>query len=284
MRKGRVGVGILALLVLPGAARAQDGFWAKWSKRVNEAIDSQPKWVSPLATSSPDMSERYRSDFTRQITPSGTTTWNYGNGKGLDLIPWRGLEVDIVPPPYVQHNSPAASDGFGDFSMLAKFRIVSRSEGHGAYAVSASLGGTFPTGSFKNGSARGMIIPTIYAGKSFGDFDVLSNLGVSLPTRDTGTLGRPVTWNTAGQYRLGVKSHAWKLWPEIENNATFYHGGPNDGRRQNFVTLGMMVNGLRLSSAPASRLKTSFGAGMQIATTHFHTYNHALVISSRVNF
>jgi hypothetical protein len=56
---------------------------------------------------------------------------------------------------------------------------------------------------------------------------VQSTLGAILPADDTTKLGRVVVWNTATQYRIGKF-----FWPEIENNATFYHGGPNNGRKQ----------------------------------------------------
>lgn len=280
----RIAAAMVVMFALPGAARAQEGLWALWNQQVDEAMQTQPHWVTPLGTTSAELTERYRSDFTRQITPSGTATWDYGSGKGVNLIPWHRLEIDLNPPPYIEHDSPTASDGFGDFSMLGKFRIASGNAEHGAYAVSASLGGTFPTGSFSNGSPRGAVVPTIYGGKGFGDFDVQSSIGVSLPTGDADALGRPVAWNTAGQYRLSGVLHGAALWPEIENNATFYHGGPNDGRKQDFVTLGMMLNGIKLAGAEAGRMSLSVGAGMQIATTHFHTYNHALILSTRVNY
>lgn len=284
MRKRRIAMTLLAVLAAAGAARAQDGFWARWGAQVDEALASQPKWVSPLETSSAAISERLRTDFVRQITPSGTTTWSYGGGRGFNLIPWHKVEIALNLPPYLQHNTPAAEDGFGDFAINVKYRIAAANAEHGNYVVSAALGGTFPTGSFKNGSARGLVTPTIYAGKMLGNFTVQANLGASLPVGDTGTLGRAVTWNTGSQYRINIPSHAWKLWPEIESNATFFHGGPNDGRTQEFVTLGMTVNGIQLSSTPGSRLRMTFGSGMQIATTHFHTYNHAVIVSTRFNF
>lgn len=280
----RIAATLIALLTLPGAARAQEGLLAFWNRQVDEALSTQPHFVTPLATASADLTERYRSDFTREIMPGGTTTWDYGSGKGFDVIPWHKLEVDIVPPPYLQHNSPLAADGFGDFSTMAKYRIAAGDAQHGAYAVSASLGGAFPTGSFENGSPRGAVIPTIYAGKGFGNFNVQSSLGVSLPTGDADALGRPVAWNVAGQYRMEGVLHQVAFWPEIESNATFYHGGPNDGRRQNFVTVGMIMTGFPMGFPAPTRMKMSFGAGIQIATTHFHTCNHALILSSRVNF
>jgi hypothetical protein len=36
--------------------------------------------------------------------------------------PWYKTELDIAAPPYIQHNS-TAKDGFGDLSMLLKYRV-----------------------------------------------------------------------------------------------------------------------------------------------------------------
>ena len=71
------------------------------------------------------------------------------------------------------------------------------------------------------------VVPTVYTGKGFGRFDVQSSLGATLPVADTLKLGRVVEWNTVAQYHLGKY-----LWPEIEDNASFYHAGPNDGGNQ----------------------------------------------------
>ncbi|MFZ1007747.1 MAG: hypothetical protein WAN65_12975 [Candidatus Sulfotelmatobacter sp.] len=92
-------------------------------------------------------------------------------------------------------------------------------------------------------------------------------------------LDRVVVWNTVGQYRVGK----W-FWPEIESNATFYHGGANDGRVQNFVTPGLMLSKFKLEHDERNRLALIFGGGMQIAATQFHTYNHGLVLTTRLLF
>jgi len=139
--------------------------------------------------------------------------------------------------------------------------------------------GTVPTGSYKNGSLAGTVTPTLCAGKGFGRFDVQTTIGAVLPTGYTAKLGRPVVWNTVGQYHVGKY-----FWPEIESNAIFYHGGTNDGRVQNFITPGMMVSKFKLEHDPRNRLALVMGAGMQIATSQFHTYNHAIVISTRMLF
>ncbi|HLJ26509.1 MAG TPA: hypothetical protein VKY85_07350 [Candidatus Angelobacter sp.] len=269
---------MFAVLALPPFVHAQDGFFASWENRVRTTSAEQPGWAVPLVTPSSGIVQLFRSDFVRQITPSESTTWNYGNSKGLDIIPWYQTELDVAVPPYIQHNS-AAQDGFGDFMMLLKYRIVSADEQHGAYSVSASVAGTIPSGSYKNGSTDATIVPTIYGGKGFGRFDVQSSLSVTLPAADTAKLGRPVGWNVVAQYRIGKM-----FWPEVESNAMYFHGGPNDGKTQDFVTPGLMVSKIKLSREATNRLAIVFGIGEQIATSHFHTYNHALILTYRIAF
>ena len=88
-----------------------------------------------------------------------------------------------------------------------------------------------------------------------------------------------MTWNIVGQYRI-----AKIFWWEIENGATFFHGGPNDGRAQDFTAPGVMVSKLKLGRGPGNHLALAFGAVEQFATTHFHVYKHSLVLSTRVAF
>ena len=106
-----------------------------------------------------------------------------------------------------------------------------------------------------------------------------STVGATLPAGQTAKLGRGVVWNTAAQYHIGKF-----FWPEIENNATFLHGGANDGRLQNFVTPGLMLSKFKLERDPRSPIAMVFGGGMQIATSQFHTYNHGLVLTARLLF
>jgi hypothetical protein len=269
---------MFAFLTVARFSRAQEGFFSSWEDRVRVTTSDQPAWPVPVVTPSSGLVQLFRTDFARQITPAETTTWNYGNTKGMDIIPWYKTELDIAAPPYIQHNS-TAKDGFGDLSMLLKYRIVSANEKNGAYSVSVSLTGTIPTGNYKNGSTNASIAPAIYAGKGFGKFDVQSSLSATLPTGDTAKLGRLVVWNVVAQYKIGKI-----FWPEIENNATFYHGGSNDGKVQDFVTPGLMVSKIKLMSDLGNRLAFIFGAGEQIATSHYHAYNHGLIFTARLAF
>ncbi len=273
---------LAAVLILAGAislpASAQDGFFYKWENRVRKTMAEQPPWPVPLFAPTSNVTQLFRYDTVRQVAPAGTDTWNYGFSKGFNLIPWYNTEVDVTIPPYIRHNS-AAKDGFGDFSTVLKYRFASGNLEHGDYSVSASLTTTFPTGSYKNGSAHATLGPTLHAGKGYKNFDVVTSIGAVLPTADADVIGRPVAWNVVGQYRIHKI-----FWPEIENNTTFFHGGPNDGRVQNFVSPGLVVSPLKLSSDPKNRLGFILGIGEQIATTHFHTYNHGLILDARLIF
>jgi hypothetical protein len=265
------------LFSLPSVLQAQNNFIDRWQQRATAIQAEQPHWVTPLVTVTPRLEQEFRSDFVRQITPARTNTWNYGNGKGLELIPFKPVELIFNVPPYIQHNS-SAHDGFGDTTFLLKYRIVSANEEQGNYIITAFIGGSVPTGSYKNGSVAATVTPTLALGKGFGKFDIVSTAGAALPASNTSALGRPVTWNTTVQQKLGRF-----LWPEVEVNSTFFEGGPNDGKMQNFITPGLLIGRFHLSKTHP-RLGATFGFGEQIATSHFHTYNHGLVFTGRIPF
>jgi hypothetical protein len=130
-----------------------------------------------------------------------------------------------------------------------------------------------------NGSPDGAVIPTLYAGKGLGRFDVQTSVAETLPTGHTSKIGRPVAWNTAAQFQASRF-----LWPEIEFNSTFYRGGSNNGKVQAFVTPGLMISKIKLRPEANNRLAFILGGGMQIATSSYHSYNHGLVLTSRISF
>ena len=260
------------------ASAAPGGFYNRWETRTNAIQSKQPPWAVPLVTTYTGLFQVVRTDILRQTTPALTHTWNIDNSKGVNLILNNWTEIAFDLPPYIKHNSKAV-DGFGDLSFFGKFRIASGNAQHGCYTLSAFALATVPTGSAKNGSTDASIAPTLGAGKGFGRFDVQSTLGATLPTGKPAitTAGRPILWNTAAQY------HVAKLfWPEIESNATFYKGGTNDGKKQEFITPGLIVGKCGLHPAdPKSRPGLAVGAGMQIAASHYHAFNHGLVLTAR---
>lgn len=274
----------LAIFFLLGATTAtslgQDNFYSKWQAHTTAIQVQQPSWPPPLVAPYPMLIQVFRADFTRQITPTLTSTWNYGASRGLNVVPGLKSEFDFYYPPYLQHNTPKVKDGFGDVGFLYKYRIISRNEKNGNFMLSAQLTATIPTGSHSNGSTDSAVSPTLLFGKGFGKFDVISCLGGTLPTGDTKKLGRSVAWNTTAQYHISKY-----VWPELEANSTYFFRGKNDGKKQNFLTPGIVFSKFKLRPDDAkSRLGVAFGAGMQIATSQFHTYNHELALTSRFVF
>ncbi len=85
--------------------------------------------------------------------------------------------------------------------------------------------------------------------------------------------------NTTTQYHLGKY-----LWPELESNSTYFHGGPNDGKTQSFVTPGLTAARRLHPASETSRLRICLGGAVQIAASHFHSYNHGLIFTSRFLF
>jgi hypothetical protein len=271
---------LLCLLSIAPCINAQSQFIADWQARATATQAKQPAWTPPMITTYVGLIQVFRSDFTRQIAAHQATTWNVDSSKGLDLIPWAKTEIDLNLPPYFEHSTPTTKNGAGDLSFAAKYRALAGNAQHGNFVLSGILQGTIPTGSYKNGSTDAAIAPTLAAGKGWGRLDLQTTLGATLPTENGKTLGRPVAWNLTAQYHLGRY-----FWPELESNATYFHGGPNDGKSQEFLTPGIVVGKLPLVRGRApGRLGVGFGAAEQIATSGFHTYNHGLVFSGRLLF
>jgi hypothetical protein len=274
MRKVFV-LAILGQFSLSIAAWAQDGYFSNWFDRVTKTQAEQPHWITPLATTTPRLEEEVRYDQLWQVNSKGVTTDNFDGGKGLELIPFRNVEVIFNAPPYLEHNNPAVRDGFGDVAFLVKYRMLSGNEEHGNYILTAFLGWSLPTGSHSNGALHAVITPTIAYAKGFGNFDVQGTFGVGLPVADANLVGRNYAWNNAFQYRLFRK-----FWPEVEFNSTFFQDGKNDRQKQDFVTPGLILGRFHLWR----RLGLTFGGGYQIATTRFHTSNHNAILSVRLPF
>lgn len=272
-----IAVALLCAISIP--CFGQGVFVKAWEKRVRLTSSQQPGWAVPVFAPSSGLVQLIRFDAVRQLTPTHTATWNIDGGKGFNFIPWYKTEFDVNLPPFFLHNARGNIDGPGDFSMLLKYRFLGANETRGNYNVSAAIAGSAPTGSYKNGSADGAITPTVFVGKGIRSFDVQSSAAITLPTGHTAAVGRPIAWNTAFQDRVNRI-----FWPEVEINSTFFRGGPHDGKTQTFISPGFEVSKIKLTANETSRLAIVFGAGEQIAVTHYHAYNHALSFTSRLVF
>jgi hypothetical protein len=253
----------------------QNDWVHRWMRTVDKARASQPHFVAPIVTTHVMLVQQYRYDMAWQQDPvGGTVTSNYGASRGLEIIPTTRLEVGISPPPYLVHQS-SLPDGFGDFSFQVKYRAFSAPEDRGDYFVGFFFGGSFPTGTPPNGVGHAILFPTFAAAKGIGLWDIQSTIAASLPATGANVLGRAILLNTALDYRI-----KGKIWPMFEQNSTFWSGGALDGKKQVFLTPGVVLGGFPL----AERLHFSFGAGVQIAVTQFHQYNHRWILSVRFPF
>jgi hypothetical protein len=251
------------------------GFFRTWLHMAAETQAKQPDWLSPLATTSGRLKNELRYDIWDQPATQGNRTYQFGGGKGLELITSSRTQILAGIPTYTLHSPNGAPGGFGDLPLMLKFRIASAERGEGNYLLTFILGATAPTGSHRYGAGDAVLTPTIAFGKGFGRFDVQSAAGLNLPAGATAKLGRQLQWNTAFQCQA-----AWKLWPELEVNSTFYKTGPNAGGKQVFLTPGLGFGRVRLRKG----FRFSSAAGMQIAVTRFHTYDHRWMFSERISF
>jgi hypothetical protein len=251
------------------------GFFRSWLHMAAETQTKQPDWLSPLATTSGRLKQELRYDIWDQPSSPGNRTYQFGGGKGLEFITSPRIQILAGIPSYTLHSPNGPAGGFGDLPLMLKFRIVSAGRGEGNYLLTFILGAMAPTGSRRYGAGDAVLTPTLAFGKGWGRFDVQSTFGANLPTGHTAKLGRQFQWNTAFQYQA-----ARKLWPELEVNSTFYKTGPNAGDKQVFLTPGLGFGRVRLRRG----LRFSSAAGLQIAVTKFHTYDHRWMFSERISF
>ena len=256
-----------------------ENFFEKWQERASATQALQPKWIVPVVSPYPMLIQVFRSDFTRQISPAHATTWNLGTTRGLNLIPFARTEVDILVPPFFEHDTKTF-DGFGDFAVTGKYRFLSANEQSGNYLLTAQVQATVPTGSYSNGATDATITPTLMGGKGIGKFDAFVDVGGTLPTGNAKSIGRTIATNTVFQY------HVQKyLWPEFEINSTAYYGGSKDGKVQTFLTPGLMLGKYAIHpNDKTSRLGLAAGAGFQTVATTYRTYNHSLIFTARFLF
>jgi hypothetical protein len=251
------------------------GLFRSWLHMAAETQAKQPDWLSPLATTSGRLKQELRYDIWDQPAAQGNRTYQFGGGKGLEFITSSRTQILAGIPSYTLHSPNGSPGGFGDLPLMLKFRIASAERGEGNYLLTLILGATAPTGSHRYGASDAVLTPTLAFGKGWGRFDVQSTFGANLPTGHTTKLGRQLQWNTAFQYQA-----AWKLWPELEVNSTFYKTGTNAGEKQVFLTPGMGFGRVRLGRG----FRFSTAAGLQIAVTKFHTYDHRWMFSERISF
>jgi hypothetical protein len=251
------------------------GFFADWFDRVSRIQAQQPKWMTPVFTTTPRLDEEFHYDLSFQSSAAGHLD-NFGSAKGLELIPWYNLQVNMSVPPWISRDKP--SDGFGDESFLVKYRWLAANRDKGDYILTTFLGLTVPTGSKRQTSDRYTLTPTIAGGKGWGEFNIQSTLGIPLPSND-GTSrrgpGTPLAWSTSFQYQL-----AEVVWPEVEANYTYWPNGSREGNNQLFIAPGLLFGRFPIWR----RLRMVVGLGYQVAVTDKPQYHNNLQATVRFPF
>lgn len=252
-------------------------YFSNWFARVSETQAEQPHWITPLVTVTPRLEEEVRYDQLWQAAAGGHSLTSYGGGKGLELIPAEHLEFIIGVPAWQTENTKPAKNGWADESFLVKYRLLSANEENGDYILTAFLGLTVPNGSADYTSKHYTITPTLAGGKGWGNFDIQSTLGVSVPDNGgvrTGA-GTPVLSNTTLQYRV-----AKYFSPEVEANYTYWPNGEHEGKNQLFITPGLLIGRLPI----AGRVGLTFGAGCEVAVTDKPLDHRNIVLTARLPF
>lgn len=285
------GLAGLTLLLAAHAARAaegesggDDGYFAHWFDRVKEAQDSQPHWITPVATVTPRLEEEFRLDAGFQHLGNGADLDNYGMGKGLELIPTTSNEIILNLPPYERRTRKKPAEGLGDDPLLLiKQRFISANEQAGNYIVTGFLGVQAPTGVAAFTNHAYVVTPTIAAGKGWGDFDIQATLGLAYPLSHIHEIGTSVVTNLAFQYHFGEI-----FWPELEVNSTHWNNGLRGGKTQVFLTPGVVFGRFPI----AGRMKAILGVAYQVAVSPkvttapvlTPTYNRQLIVTTRLTF
>ena len=268
---------LIVACAVAGCAAAAQSNYARFRANNASMAALQPSWVGPVTQPDPRLGQALRLSVANFTAP-GAHTIEYGNGHGVSLIIERRFQLDIDSPAFFRNHSASAPDGFGNAGTQVKWRVASGNAEHGNYIVTAMLYHGFAGGAAQNGAFSSIWNPRISAGRAFSRFDVISDLGGSLPTAKIWEQGRAISWNTSGQARLNTHVQL-----DLENSTAFNRGGPFDGTTQNFLTPAAFYLIRRTSWGP-THAAVILDCGYQVATTHFHPYNHNLITEMRVFF
>lgn len=270
---------VLAGAMLTGscAGFAQQTFLQAQRRHNAEMTELQPTWMGPVMQSDPRLSQSVRLSFSSFYAP-GLHTVIYGNNHGVSMIAAKRFQIDFVPPSYFQNHSATLDDGFGNIFTQVKYRIASGNAEHGNFAVTAILTYGFAPRIYQNGLLTSVYGPKVAAGVARGHFNVQTTLGGMLPSSKVDLQGRAIEWNTTLQWHANPH-----VYVDVEDNTAFNLGGPLNGKTQNFVTPAAYYVVKGKEWKPTHPVFV-FDAGMQIATTSFHLYNHNLVSEMRILF
>jgi hypothetical protein len=252
-------------------------YFGDWFTRADKSRAEQPHWAPAIATTFPCLQEVFRYDVSRETLANGHKLTSFGSGKGLEFIPAENVQFIVGLPAWQTQNTTPRKEGWADETFLMKYRLWSANEENGNYVVTAFMGLSVPNGSDNYTTHHFVFTPTAAVGKGWGDFDIQSTFGVSVPDNDAGrrTLGTPLALNATAQYRI-----AKVLWPEVELNYTYWPNGTHEGLNQAFITPGLILGKFPLWG----RVGVTIGAGCQFAVTDHPLYRRNIILTGRIPF
>jgi hypothetical protein len=104
---------------LTGSESSGD-FLDRWLAGVARAQADQPHWMPPIVTVSGQLLQQVRYDISWQTPTTGHgTLTNYGYNRGLEIIPFEPLEVQVAAPPYQVKEGTRAAEGFTDWPFFS---------------------------------------------------------------------------------------------------------------------------------------------------------------------
>src|SRR5271167_2242842 len=119
-------VALFPAFALADSADDVTNYFDNWYARVAAAQDSQPHWMTPLATVTPRLEQEFRYDQYWEHTGTGADVDLFDSGKGLELIPTTTNEILINLPPYEERSIKSPASGWGDWPVLTvKQRLFS---------------------------------------------------------------------------------------------------------------------------------------------------------------
>ena len=242
-----------------------------------DMLGIQPSWMGPLIQSDARLGQAIRVSVSDAAFP-GEQTLNYGNNHGVSLIANRRFQIDLNPPSFFRNHSCTHKDGFGNAGTQVKWRIASGNAEHSNYAVSAMAYYAFAPRIYQNQMLTSFYAPAVAAGRGFGRFAVMAEVGGILPTGKIAQQGRGIEWDMTAQAH--PFAHGWF---DMEDNVLFNYAGPFDGKTENFLTPAAFYMIRRKEWKPEDPTVV-IGAGMQVATSSFHFYNHNLISEIRILF
>lgn len=82
----------------------------------SRAESEHPHWTAPMFTVTPRLVQQFRYAMGWQLN-RGFTNANYGNSKGLELVPLDQIELYVSAPPCLTHTKPGIENGIGDMTL-----------------------------------------------------------------------------------------------------------------------------------------------------------------------